>query len=116
MAGMVLPNDPTGLPSDWKFDPTHKDPNGMRFRDGKGTPLDFHKGREGAKGWKGKNHWHYNNGKPHLPPGSKVPNPAPYAVPWYRTLGTAIVKRAPLVLSILGLLFLKDTPDPPPSQ
>jgi RHS repeat-associated protein len=79
---MQLPNDPSGLPPGWTPDPSHKDPNGQRFRDPSGRPLDWHPGRPGEPGWRGKDHWHDpqnfvdKRGKPlHLPPGSEVPDP-----------------------------------------
>jgi RHS repeat-associated protein len=59
---MQLPNDPSGLPGDWIRDLSHRDPNGIRFRDADNNILDFHQGRQGERGWKGKNHWHYNEG------------------------------------------------------
>jgi len=75
---MKVPNDPSGLPPGWTPDPSHKDPNGQRFRDPSGRPLDWHPGRPGEPGWKGKDHWHdpQNFGKKHLPPGTEVPDPA----------------------------------------
>jgi RHS repeat-associated protein len=72
-----LPDDPSGLPPGWTPDPSHRDPNGQRFRDGKGNKLDFHKGRKGATGWKGKNHWHYNDCPDHLGEGEEVPDAQP---------------------------------------
>jgi RHS repeat-associated protein len=39
---MILPSDPTGLSSSWTHDPSHQDPNGQRFRDPSGRPLDWH--------------------------------------------------------------------------
>ncbi len=40
--------------------------------------LDFHRGRSGAKGWKGKDHWHHNGGDEHLKPGDVIDiTPAP---------------------------------------
>jgi RHS repeat-associated protein len=74
-----LPKDPGGLGPEWKPDPSHQDPHGTRYRDPSGRPLDWHPGREGEKGWKGKDHWHdpNNHGRKHLPPGSSVPDPAP---------------------------------------
>lgn len=80
---MKLPADPSGLPSDWKPDPTHLDPNGSRWRDPEGNYLDFHKGRPGKPGWRGRNHWHYNGCDDHLEEGDEVPDaaPAPEASP-----------------------------------
>jgi RHS repeat-associated protein len=74
---MELPKDPSGLDSDWAPDPTHRDPNGERWRHPDGDYLDFHRGREGAPGWRGEDHWHWNGEKPHLEPGDEVPDPAP---------------------------------------
>jgi len=74
---MRLPTDPGGLGPEWTHDPTHQDPNGERYRDPDGRTLDWHKGREGQPGWKGKDHWHDDGGKKHLPPGTEVPDPAP---------------------------------------
>jgi len=74
---MELPADPSGLDSDWAPDPTHRDPNGTRVRHPSGDYLDFHKGREGARGWRGEDHWHWNGGKEHLEPGSEVLDPTP---------------------------------------
>jgi RHS repeat-associated protein len=70
-----LPNDPSGLPGDWQLDPSHRDPNGERWRHPSGDSLDWHKGRPGMPGWRGKDHWHHNGGNKHLPPGAEVPDP-----------------------------------------
>jgi uncharacterized protein RhaS with RHS repeats len=78
---MKLPGDPSGLGPEWTPDPTHQDPNGERFRDSSGRYIDWHKGRPGEPGWKGKDHWHDNGGKEHLPPGTDVPDPAPVPNP-----------------------------------
>jgi RHS repeat-associated protein len=69
---MRLPGDPSDLPPDWKPDPSHKDPNGLRYRDPGGRPLDWHPGQPEEPGWKGKDHWHdpENFGRKHLPPGT----------------------------------------------
>ena len=72
---MILPGDPSDLGPEWVPDPSHRDPNGQRFRDPRGRPLDFHEGRPGERGWKGKNHWHDNKGKDHLKPGDSIPDP-----------------------------------------
>lgn len=85
----VCPNDIT-LPEDgdvntpgpgWEEDPSHKDPNGKRFRhpDEPNRLLDWNKGRPGKSGFKGKDHWHdptYFPGK-HLRPGDVVPGVTP---------------------------------------
>lgn len=72
---MRLPADPSGLGPEWTPDPSHKDPNGQRFRGPDDEVLDFHKGREGERGWKGKDHWHHNEGEEHLKPGDEIPDP-----------------------------------------
>lgn len=72
---MKLPNDPTGLPPEWAQDATHLDPNGTRWRHPSGDYLDFHKAQPGKPGWRGKDHWHHNGEKPHLKPGTDVPDP-----------------------------------------
>jgi len=74
---MKLPADPSGLPPEWTFDPTHQDPNGSRWRHPSGDYLDFNKGRPGETGWKAKDHWHHKGGEKHLKPGTDVPDPAP---------------------------------------
>jgi RHS repeat-associated protein len=74
---MRLPGDPSGLGSEWTRDPSHRDPNGERYRDPSGRTLDYHKGRPGEKGWKGKDHWHDDGGDEHLVPGDEIPDPAP---------------------------------------
>jgi RHS repeat-associated protein len=74
---MKLPADPSGLPKGWSPDPTHRDPNGSRWRDPEGNSLDFHKGRLGKPGWRGRNHWHYNGCDDHLVEGDEVPDAAP---------------------------------------
>jgi RHS repeat-associated protein len=74
---MKLPADPSGLDSDWQPDPSHRDPNGTRMRHPSGDYLDFAKAQEGKPGWRGKDHWHWNNGAEHLKPGQEVPDPAP---------------------------------------
>jgi RHS repeat-associated protein len=77
---MRLPANPDGLPPEWKLDPNHRDPNGKRFRNPRGDVLDFHEGRPGEKGFKGKDHWHHRpdgkGGKEHLKPGDEIPDDA----------------------------------------
>ena len=70
-----LPGDPGGLPKGWQPDPGHRDPNGERWSHPTGGTLDWHKGRPGLPGWRGKDHWHHNGGKEHLPPGTELPDP-----------------------------------------
>jgi RHS repeat-associated protein len=73
---MKLPGDPNGLPPGWTPDPSHQDPNGERWRSPGGNDyLDFHKGRPGMPGWRGKDHWHSSGGKDHLLPGDEIPDP-----------------------------------------
>lgn len=67
-----LPSDPSGLPSDWYPDPSHRDPNGERWTNGKDY-VDFHKGRPGMPGWRGKDHWHVNGDGKHWKPGDECP-------------------------------------------
>jgi uncharacterized protein RhaS with RHS repeats len=72
---MKLPGDPSGLPLGWTPDPSHQDPNGERWRGPGGDYVDWHKGRPGIPGWRGKDHWHHNGGKEHLPPGAEILDP-----------------------------------------
>ena len=79
-----LPGDPSGLGPQWTRDPTHRDPNGERWRNPDGDYLDFHRGRPGQRGWRGRNHWHHNGCPQHLEPGDEVPvdiAPAPKPQP-----------------------------------
>jgi len=39
---------------------------------GLGDKLDWHKGKPGEKGWKGKDHWHWNEHDWHFKPGDIV--------------------------------------------
>jgi hypothetical protein len=79
---MRLPLDPSGLPPDWTHDPSHRDPNGSRWRHPSGDYLDFHKGRPGKPGWRGKDHWHHNGDDEHLEPGvDEIPEPEPVSGP-----------------------------------
>jgi hypothetical protein len=72
---MKLPGDPSGLGPEWTRDPTHLDPNGERYRSPTGDYIDFHRGRPGQPGWRGKDHWHHNGGDEHLRPGDEIPTP-----------------------------------------
>ncbi len=74
---MKLPNDPSGLSSDWQRDSSYRDPNGERYRHPSGDSVDFHRGRPDAPGWRGKDHWHHNGGEEHLKPGDEIPDPQP---------------------------------------
>ena len=68
-----LPGDPTKLGPDWKRDPGHKAPNDERWvNDKTGDKLDWHRGQPGEKGWKGKDHWHWNEHDWHFKPGDTV--------------------------------------------
>jgi RHS repeat-associated protein len=67
-----LPGNPSDLPPNWSPDPSHRDPNGQRWRNGDDV-LDFHQGRPGLPGWVGKDHWHLNKGKKHYAPGDECP-------------------------------------------
>ncbi len=69
-----LPTSPAGLPPGWAHDPSHRDPNGSRWRGPDGDYLDFHVGRPGKPGWRGKDHWHHNGGEEHLRPGDEIPD------------------------------------------
>jgi RHS repeat-associated protein len=73
--GLKLPNGPSGLPPEWKPDPTH--PHGQRFRHPGGDILDFHPRNplKSPKTHGGKDHWHHNKGKKHLYPGDEIPDP-----------------------------------------
>ena len=76
---MRLPNNPSGLPSGWKKDDRHRPPHGEKWIGPNGDTAEWHKGQKGKTGNKGKDHWHWNGGKDHLPPGTEVPespNPA----------------------------------------
>jgi hypothetical protein len=68
-----LPDDPTKLGPDWRRDPEHKAPNDERWvNDKTGDKLDWHNGKPGEKGWKGKDHWHWNEHDWHFEPGDTV--------------------------------------------
>jgi hypothetical protein len=60
--------DPSKLGPEWVSDPSHKAPNGERWVRGDGTKLDFHRGQKGAKGNRGKDHWHV------IRPGERKPD------------------------------------------
>ncbi|MBX3131688.1 MAG: RHS repeat-associated core domain-containing protein, partial [Polyangiaceae bacterium] len=72
---LKLPADPSQLPPEWSEDPSHKHPFGKRFRHPSGDVLDWHDAQPGAPGWRGRDHWHHNQGKKHLPPGTDVADP-----------------------------------------
>ncbi|MEO7495903.1 MAG: RHS repeat-associated core domain-containing protein [Massilia sp.] len=72
---MKLPSGPGGLPPEWVKDPSHRDPNGDRIRHPSGEFLDWHPAQPGKKGWRGKDHWHINNGDEHLEPGDEIQDP-----------------------------------------
>jgi RHS repeat-associated protein len=73
-----LPANPSGLGPEWKLDPTHPSPNGQRYRDPSGRPLDWNPAQPGApkSEWRGRDHWHdpNNSGKRHLLPGREIPD------------------------------------------
>jgi RHS repeat-associated protein len=98
---MELPPNPKGLPPSWERDYQHRDPNGQRFRDPCGRPLDWHPAKPGAPGWGGRDHWHdpENFGRKHLPPGTQVPDPAvPKSPPWWMRLPKFIPGPFPIVI------------------
>jgi RHS repeat-associated protein len=88
-----LPNDPSGLGPEWTQDTGHKNPNGSKWKNPDGWDLEFHKGKQGAKGFRGKDHWHLTppgaeeKDDEHLAPGTEVtvtvpdPKPEPAAEP-----------------------------------
>jgi RHS repeat-associated protein len=79
---ITLPPTPKDLPPGWRYDPTHKDPNGERWRAPNDKDyVDFHRGRDGEKGWKGRDHWHWNGKNQHYAPGDEIPDPEPPPVP-----------------------------------
>lgn len=68
-----LPDDPSKLGPDWKRDQGHKAPNDERYvNDKTKDKLDWHKGQPAEKGWKGKDHWHWNEHDYHYRPGDTV--------------------------------------------
>lgn len=70
-----LPDGPPGLGKGWVPDPTHKNPNGEKWRNpDSGKSIEWHPGQPGKPGWRGKNHWHWDGGEDHLPPGTDVPD------------------------------------------
>jgi RHS repeat-associated protein len=74
-SGLIrLPNDPNGLPSGWSPDPSHRHPDGERYKNPDGETLDFHPETPGAPGYGGKDHWHWS-GRPkwHYKPGDQCP-------------------------------------------
>jgi uncharacterized protein RhaS with RHS repeats len=72
---LTLPNNPSGLQGGWERDFGHKDPNGERWRHPSGDTVDWASGRPSLPGWRGKDHWHHNNGDDHLRPDDEVPDP-----------------------------------------
>jgi RHS repeat-associated protein len=68
-----LPNDPSGLGDGWSQDHGHRNPNGEKWDHESGTSAEWHPGQPGKPGWGGKDHWHVDGGKKHLPPGTDVP-------------------------------------------
>lgn len=79
---MKLPANPGGLGPDWTLDPTHRNPNGQRWRHPSGDYLDFHPGDPSKpKGrrtrYDREDHWHLNGEDWHRSPGDEIPDPAP---------------------------------------
>ncbi len=77
-----LPNDPSGLGSDWTEDSRHRDPNGGRIFDNPNTggKIEWNPAQPGKPGSRGKDHWHYTppggkRGTKHEEPGDQVQNP-----------------------------------------
>ena len=68
-----LPNSPAGLGDGWTQDHGHRNPNGEKWDHDSGTSVEWHPGQPGKPGWRGKDHWHVDGGKEHLPPGTDVP-------------------------------------------
>ncbi len=71
-----LPGDPKDLGPDWQRDLGHRAPNDERYVNPNGDKLDWHQGIPGAKGWQGKDHWHWNEHDWHFKPGDTVKNVA----------------------------------------
>jgi RHS repeat-associated protein len=69
---LILPKNPSGLPPGWKHDPTHRPPHGERWRGPGGDTLDFDKAQPGKRGFRGKDHWHHNDGDEHYEPGDEI--------------------------------------------
>ncbi|MCA2215466.1 hypothetical protein [Jidongwangia harbinensis] len=96
-----LPLDPTGLPPEWTHDPGHRDPNGSRWRHPSGEYLDFHNGRPGQPGWRGRDHWHHNGGDDHLTPGQdEIPDPEPVSRPERQPERTPVEGGEPVVVPV----------------
>jgi RHS repeat-associated protein len=84
---MKLPATPAGLGPEWTLDPSHKAPNGERWRHPSGAYVDFHPARPGEGGDQERDHWHHGrqgnkdrNGKKKekkLFPGDDIPDPEP---------------------------------------
>lgn len=71
---IVFPKTPAGLPEGWWLDPSHKYPEGERWRSPSGNDYtDWHPGKEGKPGWRGKDHWHWNGEDRHYIPGDESP-------------------------------------------
>ena len=67
-----LPFHSDELPPEWQHENGHQYPHGSRWRHPSGNILDFHQGVPGKPGWRGKDHWHLNEGKTHLQPGDEI--------------------------------------------
>jgi RHS repeat-associated protein len=101
-----LPGDPSGLPDEWTRDPTHRDPNGERWRHPSGDFLDFHRGRPGMPGNRGKDHWHHKDDAEHLPPGSDVPDSSESPDGSSSPCGGECQKKLVMVVGASGSIYL----------
>jgi RHS repeat-associated protein len=106
---MKAPCSPSGLPPEWTRDPSRKDPNGERYRHPSGDFVDWSPGRPGMPGWRGKDHWHHNNGDDHIPPGGEIPDPpgttrnmTPYIVGGVIIVGVVVVAVVAPEVLVLG--------------
>ena len=116
LTGWRLPQNPGGLPDTWQYDPGHRDPNGARYRHPNGDVLDFHEGRPGEPGWRGKDHWHHQDkdgkttpGKDgdHLVPGeSEIPDPEPAPPAGESGTAKSVAIAAGATIGTVGLGYL----------
>jgi len=101
---IILPDDPSGLPPDWSRDPTHKSPNGSRWRNPQGGCLDFDLPSPVQK----EPHWHdctdpkdKKKKDKHRYPGEECPQPgdapegSPRVPPWWDKIPPPIVSPWP---------------------
>jgi len=104
---MTLPSDPSGLGPEWVRDKSHKDPSRERYvNKNTGDKLDWSKAKPGEEGWRGKDHYHLNEGKDHYRPGSKCKLSPPLLPSGGGTLS------APLLIMVLPCEACK-LPDAP---